>query len=147
MRFSDMQVGDVFTAGPYEITETEILDFARRYDPQPFHIDKTSSEASFWGGLIASGWMTCSLAMKLCATHILAGSGSIGGPGVEDLRWESPVRPGDRLRLTVTVLTRRMSSSGRYGVIRWRWEMHKQSDQRALCLVVTSLFNSKEEAK
>ena len=103
MKFSDFQPGAVFDAGSREVTEAEIIDFARRYDPQPFHVDPELAAATRWGGLIASGWMTCSIAMELTVRHLLKGSGSIGSPGLELLQWEKPVRPNDRLSLRTTV--------------------------------------------
>jgi acyl dehydratase len=141
MRFEQLIAGSRLRAGPRAVTEDEIVEFARRYDPQPFHVDRDSASASRWGGLIASGWMTCGIAMELAVRHILDGSESIGSPGLDELRWEKPVRPGDELTLTVTILDSKVSSSGRTGVVRWRWELHNQSDDRVLSLVATSLFD------
>ena len=141
MRFRDFTVGTVLRAGPRAVTEEEIIAFARRYDPQPFHVDSASAAASRWGGLIASGWMTGGVAMDLAVRHILDGSESIGSPGVDELKWDNPVRPGDQLLLTISVLESKVSSSGRTGVVRWCWEMHNQSGERVLSLVATSLFD------
>jgi acyl dehydratase len=141
MRFSDFVAGTVLRAGPRVVTADEIVEFARRYDPQPFHVDLAYATASRWGGLIASGWMTCGIAMDLAVRHILDGSESIGSPGVDELKWENPVRPGEQLTLTVTVLESKVSSSGRTGVVRWRWELYKQGDERVLGLVATNLFD------
>jgi len=140
MRFEELTVGRVITAGPREVTEREIVEFASRYDPQPFHTDPEWAKASRWGGLIASGWMTCAIAMELVARNILVGSGSIGSPGVEGVEWLAPVRPGDRLSLRVTVLESRVSSTGRSGVVRWRWELDNQTGTTVSRLVGTSLF-------
>ena len=141
MRFDQLVGGMVLRAGPRVITEDEIVEFARRYDPQPFHIDRGSASASRWGGLIASGWMTCGVAMDLAVRHILDGSESVGSPGLEELRWDNPVRPGHELMLTVTVLESKVSSSGRTGIVRWRWELHNQHAQRVLGLIATNLFD------
>jgi acyl dehydratase len=140
MKFEEFIAGAVFHAGPREVTEEEIIDFARRYDPQPFHIDRASAAAGRWGGIISSGWMTCGIAMQLAVLHMLADSNSIGSPGVEQLQWENPVRPGDRLRLCATVLTSRISSSGKVGIVRWRWELTNQTGARVLNLIATSFF-------
>jgi len=140
MRFEELVAGRVITAGPREVTEREIVEFASRYDPQPFHTDPEWARTSRWGGLIASGWMTCAIAMELVARHILAGSESIGSPGVEGVEWLAPVRPGDRLSLRVTVLESRVSSSGRNGVVRWRWELDNQAGATVFRMVGTSLF-------
>ena len=141
MRFEDFVAGATLRAGPRAVTEDEIVEFASRYDPQPFHVNREQAAASRWGGLIASGWMTCGIAMELAVRHILGDSESLGSPGLDELKWEKPVRPGDALELTVTVLESRVSGSGRTGVIRWRWELHNQRDERVLSLVATSLFD------
>ena len=140
MRFDEFKPGAVFRAGPREVSEQEIVEFARRYDPQPFHVDRAAAQASRWGGLISSGWMTCGVAMELAVRHVLEGSGSIGSPGLETLKWEAPVRPGDRLSLCLTVLDSRMSSSGTLGIVRWRWELTNQDAVRVLDLIATSFF-------
>jgi acyl dehydratase len=140
MLFEQFVPGAVFHAGPREVGEAEIIEFARRYDPQPFHIDPARAAASRWGGLIASGWLTCAIAMDLAVRHLLEGSGSFGSPGLDQLRWEKPVRPGDRLRLTVTVLESRISSSGDVGIVRWGWELCNQDAVRVMSLTATSFF-------
>ncbi|MBS0374088.1 MAG: MaoC family dehydratase [Proteobacteria bacterium] len=140
MQFSEFKAGAVFHAGPRHVDEPEIIEFARRYDPQPFHVDRELAARTRWRGLIASGWMTCGIAMELAVRHVLDGSGSIGSPGLDEIRWENPVRPGDALSLTVTVLESRLSSSGTTGVLRWRWELHNQAGLRVLSLLATSLF-------
>jgi len=140
MKFRDFVAGARFQAGPREIGKAEIIEFARRYDPQPFHVDPERAAASRWGGLIASGWLTCAIAMQLAVEGILAGSESIGSPGIDELRWEKPVRPGDRLVLSATVLESRVSSSGNTGIVRWRWELHNQKDERVLSLLASSFF-------
>ena len=141
MRFHELTPGRIIPGGSREITEAEIVDFARRYDPQPFHTDPALAAAGRWGGLIASGWMTCAIAMELVAREILVGSESMGSPGVELIEWPAPVRPGDRLHLTVTVLESRISSSGKIGIVRWRWELHNQHQAPVLRLVGTSFFD------
>jgi len=140
MRYAQLVPGTVLHAGPRAVTEAEILEFARRYDPQSFHVDRAAAAASRWGGLIASGWMTCAIAMELGVRHVLDGSESFGSPGIEELRWEQPVRPGDSLRLTLTVLGARVSSSGEVGIVRWQWELHNQDQVRVLSLIATNFF-------
>ena len=140
MQFEELSTGRVIKAGRREVTEREIIEFASRYDPQPFHTDPEFASKSRWGGLIASGWMTCGIAMELVAREILPGSSSVGSPGVERIEWPAPVRPGDVLSLTVTVLDSRISSSGRLGILRWQWELNNQADQLVLRLVGTSFF-------
>lgn len=143
MQFNELIPGLVLELGPREITQQEILEFAGRYDPQYFHTDPVRATASRWGGLIASGWMTASIAMQLVVAAILEGSGSIGSPGLEKLEWLHPVRPGDLLHLKVTVLESRISKSGVVGVVRWSWQMANQEAIVVLNLIATSLFDIK----
>jgi acyl dehydratase len=141
LRFQELTPGRIVEAGPREVTEREIIGFATRYDPQPFHIDPVRAAGSRWNGLIASGWLTCSIAMELAVHAILADSESAGSPGVEQIEWMHPVRPGDQLRLVVTVLESRISSSGRMGIVRWRWAVHNQLNTLVLRMVATSFFD------
>jgi acyl dehydratase len=140
MKFSDFHVGQVIEAGPHTIDELSIIEFANRFDPQPFHVDKSSADQGRWNGLIASGFHTCCIAMRLVADSILRESGSCGSPGLEYVKWPSPVRPGDALHLRVHVLEVRRSRSRNYGVVRWQWYLLNQHDQPVLDLIATSLF-------
>jgi len=142
MKFAELKPGMVLRGGRSEpITEREIIEFAQRYDPQWFHIDLPRAAASRWQGLIASGWHTCSIAMQLLVAHVLSDSESIGSPGVEQVRWPSPLRPGDAVELQVEVLESRISSSGKMGIVRWRWVLTTQAGTQVLDLVGTSLFD------
>lgn len=109
--FEDFTPGLVLEGGDFEMTEEEIVTFARRYDPQPFHTDHAAARASMFGELVASGWNTASVAMRLMVDHFFGAGGSMGSPGMEELRWPRPVRVGDRLRLRVTVEQARISQS------------------------------------
>jgi acyl dehydratase len=130
----------VLTAGRRAITEREIIEFATRYDPQWFHTDPQRAAASRWQGLIASGWQTCSIAMQLLVQNVLADSESIGSPGLEQVKWPNPLRPGDEVTLSVEVLSTRLSSSGKMGIVRWRWILTTLAGAQVLDLVGTSLF-------
>jgi acyl dehydratase len=99
----DFHPGDVAEFGDYPITEAEIIAFAERYDPQSFHTDAAAAAAGPYGGLIASGWQTAGVMMRLLVEHFIPPNASLGSPGVDELRWPKPVRPGDRLRVRVTV--------------------------------------------
>jgi acyl dehydratase len=109
--FEDFHVGDVAEVGPVTVTEEEIVDFAERFDPQPFHIDPEAAKESPFGGLIASGWHTTALFMGMFVRAVLLDSASLGSPGVEELRWLAPVRPGDTLTGRSTITDARASSS------------------------------------
>jgi acyl dehydratase len=141
MKFAELTVGSKLLAGPRLVSEAEIIEFARRYDPQPFHIDPEAAAASRWNGIISSGWLTCSVAMELAVQSLLRDSDSLGSPGLEKIEWPHPVRPGDALSLTITVLEARRSSSGRVGIARCQWEMRNQRDVVVLGMVGTSLFD------
>jgi acyl dehydratase len=95
--------GDVHEFGTITATAEEIIDFARKFDPQVFHTDPDGAAKTVYGGLIASGWHTCGLFMRLFTEHYLPGDASLGSPGVDELRWLKPVRPGDVLSLRITI--------------------------------------------
>jgi acyl dehydratase len=109
--FEDYRVGEVFEFGDELVTEQEIVEFANRYDPQPFHVDPAAATVSSFGGLIASGWMTAGIMMRMLVEHFISREAGMGSPGIDELRWLRPVRPGDRLRTRVTILETRRSSS------------------------------------
>ncbi len=102
--WEDFHVGDVIEVGPVTVSEEEIVEFALRFDPQPFHVDAEAGRRSPFGGLIASGWHTTALFMGMFVRAVLLDSASLGSPGVDEIRWTAPVRPGDTLtgRSTVT---------------------------------------------
>ena len=99
----DFVEGAVHEVGPITITEDEIVQFGKQFDPQLFHTDPQGAKETVYGSLIASGWHTCSLFMRLFVEHYLPGPASLGSPGVDELRWLKPVRPGDELTLRITV--------------------------------------------
>lgn len=102
--FEDFSVGQSVEIGKRVVSEQEILEFARAYDPQPFHIDPEAARNSIFGGIIASGWHTCSMIMRLMVDGMLSDSTSMGSPGVDEVRWIKPVRGGDTLTVTTTIL-------------------------------------------
>ncbi len=142
MRFAEFHAGQVIEAGPHEVTEQAVLAFARDFDPQWFHTDPAAAEAGRWGGLIASGWHTCAIAMRLAVEAALAGSESFASPGLQYVKWLHPVRPGDRLRFCAEVIEAR-TATGRaeLGILRWRWWLRNQDDTPVLELEATSLFD------
>ena len=126
--FDDFEEGEVFTLGSVTVDEAEIIEFATRYDPQRFHVDPTVAADSIYGGLIASGWHTGSMMMRLLADDFL-GPSSMGSPGLDELSWLAPVRPGDRLTLRVTVLSKRPSrTKPDRGILLMAHEMFNQND-------------------
>jgi len=107
----DFVPGEVREYGPVPVSEAEILEFARKYDPQPIHVDPEWARTGPFGGLIASGWHTTALTMRLLVDNYLPAAASLASPGIDELRWARPVRPGDALSVRVTVLEVRPSRS------------------------------------
>ena len=103
--------GSVYEFGSIAVEEDEVMDFGRRYDPQPFHTDPEQASETIHGGLIASGWHTGSLAMRMLVDHFVSKVASIGSPGIDEVRWFKPVRPGDELCIRITILDTRRSKS------------------------------------
>ncbi len=139
MKFAEFHAGQVLEAGPYPLTEAEVVAFATQWDPQWFHTDPPAAARGPFEGLIASGWHTCCIAMRLVTDAFLAGSESFASPGLAYVKWPHPVRPGDVLNVRATVLEARTSRSG-LGVLRWRWQMFNASGTEVLDLEATSLF-------
>jgi len=141
MKFADFHEGRIIEAGPYLLTEAELLAFARSYDPQWFHTDAEAAAEGPFGGLIASGWHTCGIAMRLVTDAALAGSESFASPGLQYVKWPNPVRPGDSLRLEAEVIeARRSEKRPTLGILRWRWRLFNQRGLPVLDLEATSLF-------
>ena len=110
--FEDFAIGTSQEFGHYEVSKEEIIEFARKYDPQSFHLSEAAGKAMHFGGLCASGWHTCSMVMRMVVDNMPAdGSGSLGSPGIDELRWKKPVFPGDILRVKSTVKDKRESRS------------------------------------
>ena len=107
----DYAPGQVFELGSYEVTSEEIIEFAQKYDPQPFHLDEQAAKKTIHGGLISSGWLTGIIMLKLMQRGFLCMETSLGSPGHDELRWLKPVRPGDRLEGRVEVLEVKLSKS------------------------------------
>lgn len=142
MMFDDFINKQSFSAGPYVMTEAEMRAFAGQYDPQLFHIDAHAAAQSQWHGLIASGWHTCAVAMRLACDAALAGSNACGSPGLDYVKWLHPVRPGDALKLHAKVLEARKSATHSLrGIVKWKWELENQMGVRVLDMVVTSFFD------
>ena len=102
--FEDFAVGDTEEFGNYITSQDDIIEFATEFDPQPFHIDPEAAKEHFFGGIIASGWHTGSMLMRMIVDHQVGNSSSMGSPGMDELRWISPVRPGEHLKAQSEVL-------------------------------------------
>ncbi|MGH7610625.1 MAG: MaoC family dehydratase [Candidatus Dormibacteria bacterium] len=139
--WEDLEVGRAFQLGEHRVTQEEILDFGRRYDPQPFHVNPEAARRSHFQGLIASGWQSCAIWMRLYYEAVLRRSASLGSPGVEEVRWLSPVRPGDVLTGEVRVLQARLSRSRpHWGLAQLGSELTGQDGVTRLSLRAWGLF-------
>ena len=125
--FEDFEIGKTIEVGTRIVSEEEIIAFARQFDPQPFHVDKDAAAQSMYGGIIASGWHTCSMMMRLMVEGFLGKTASMGSPGVDEVRWLKPVRGGDTLTVTTTTLDAQPSrSKADRGVVHSLWKATNQ---------------------
>jgi acyl dehydratase len=143
--FEDYEEGAVYEYGYAVVDEGELLAFARRFDPQPIHVDAKFATDGPFGGLIASGWHTGGIFMRLFADHFLSRVASLASPGIDELRWPAPVRPGDSLRLRTTITqTRPSRSKPDRGLVFTRGELLNQDDQAVLSLTAMNLLRRRE---
>ena len=145
--WEDLQAGSVRELGTISVTAEEIKAFAGQFDPQPFHLDEEAGRASLFGGLCASGWHTCALAMRLTVDNMLRHSSSLGSPGLESLKWLKPVYPGDVLSLRHTITeSRPMRKRADTGIVRSRWEMFNQKGEQVLEMDGYGMFRRRHPA-
>ena len=139
--FEDYVPGTVHDLGSVVVDEQEVVAFARQFDPQPFHLDQERAEKSAFGGLVASGWHTACMVMRLMVDHYLSEVSSEGSPGIDELRWLRPVRPGDQLLARITILdARRSRSRPERGVVRSQIETLNQDGEVVMHLTSTSFI-------
>jgi acyl dehydratase len=145
--WEDFQVGSVREFGHMLVTREAVLAFAQQFDPQPFHLDDQAAEASFFGRLAASGWHTCSMAMRMMCDDYLLQSSSLGSPGIDNLRWLKPVYPGDTLRLRLSVLAARpMASRPTAGLVQTAWEVLNQHGEAVMSMQGWNMFGRRKAA-
>jgi len=139
--YEDFVEGEVVDLGAFSLNADEIVEFARKYDPQPMHTDAEAAKASVYGGLIASGWHTAVSYMRLVVDHVLQGSVSFGSPGLDNLRWLKPVRPGDTLRGRFRIVeTRPSNSRPDWGIVRSRGELVNQDGEVVMTAEAVNFF-------
>ena len=142
--FEDFEPGQVYELGSRTVTEDELVDFARKWDPQPFHVDPEAAKESVFGGLIASGWQTGAIWMRLYVDTML-GAAARGSPGIEELRWLAPVRPGDTLSARLTVLeTTPSATRPDRGTVRIRGEMLNQDGITVMAMTSRGHFGRRQ---
>jgi acyl dehydratase len=145
--WEDLQPGTEFDLGSVTPTAAEITHFAAQFDPQPFHLDEEAGRHSVFGGLCASGWHTCAMAMRLTVDNYLRHTSSMGSPGLEKLNWLNPVFPGDTLSLRHTILeSRPLRSKPDIGLVRARWEMSNQRGDKVLHMEGYGMFRRRTPA-
>ena len=143
LAFEDLTPGRVFDLGTTVVDRDEMLAFARRFDPQPFHVDEEAGKASIFGGLTASGWFTAALWMRAYADRVLARTASLGSPGGEEIAWPAPVFAGDELRATMEVVeARRSRSRPDLGLVKLRAWMHR-GDEVVYRSTFTGMFGTR----
>jgi|SRR6185369_522231 len=138
LHFEDFKPGAVTIYGPRLVTREEIVAFAAEFDPQPMHLDEAAASATLLGGLGASGWHICCLVMRTIADGFVLNSSSMGAPGIDEVRWLKPLRPGTNIRVRVTVLdTRASGSRPDRGFVKMRYDVLDEQDA-----ILTTLTNS-----
>ena len=145
--WEDFRPGEAVEIGQHTFTEGEIVAFAREFDPQPFHTDPEAARSSFYGGLIASGWHTCAVAMRLMVQAYIGRAASAGSPGVENIRWTGPVRPGDTIRYRRVILEARPSERRPdIGLVRSRTEAVNQREETVMTMEGWGFFRRRPPA-
>jgi acyl dehydratase len=146
--FEDYLPGSVHEFGAVAVEQDEVIDYARRFDPQVFHTDPELAKSTIYGGLIASGWHTAGLMMRLFVDHYLSKVASLGSPGIDELRWKVPVRPGDELSIRVTVLeTKRSRSKPDRGIVRAFIEVINQKREVVMSMKAINLFLCRQRSR
>lgn len=139
--FEDIEVGQAQRFGHYEVTREEIIEYARQFDPQPFHVDEETARRSMFGGLIASGWHTGAMLIRMVCDHAIPGTATSGALGFDDLKWLKPVRPGDVLSVETTVVEKIESRSRRdVGTVKVESRVVDQRDQAVMTLTSLVLY-------
>lgn len=144
--FEDYIPGDTHEFGTIAVEESEVISFAKRFDPQSFHTDPEAGKKSIYGGMIASGWHTSALMMRLFVDYYISHVASIGSPGVDELRWLKPVYPGDELTLRITVMeaTRSRSKPDR-GIVRSDIQLLNQHRDVVMTMKALNFLSCREK--
>ena len=145
LHWEDFEPGAVALYGPRLVTREEIVAFAAEFDPQPMHLDEAAASATILGGLGASGWQSCCLLMRMICDGFILNSTSMGSPGVEEVRWLRPLRPGTTIRLLSTVTDKRESKSkADMGLVKFLFEIIDDTDTPLTTLTTTLMFGRRE---
>jgi acyl dehydratase len=148
IHLDDLAPGQIHHLGRHTVGRDEIVAFARDWDPQPFHLDEAAASASIYGGLIASGWHTVCLFMRLFVDGLLGRAAAMGSPGIDELRWLKPVRPGDTLEARLEILEVRPSrSKPDRGIVRLRSVMINQHQEEVLSFIGNVMFQRRPDPR
>ena len=140
----DYKVGDSFELGQFEVTREEVVQFAQKYDPFPFHVDDEAAKATVFGGIISSGWLTALVWLRLMHSQFLCYETVLGSPGHEEMVWPTPVRPGDRLSGTVEIKESRVSKSKpELGFVRYTAKLTNQENEAVFITTSTLMVKSR----
>ena len=144
--FEDIEVGAIARFGDYPVTREEVIAFAGKYDPQPFHLSDEAAAATHFGRLSASGWHTCAMTMAMLVAHLKANEqAALGSPGIDELRWRTPVYPGDRLHCETEVIEKRRSASRpEMGIYKSRMTVFNQDDVAVMTFVSNGLIETRD---
>ena len=144
--FEDYAPGAVYEYGYVTVSEADIIGFASQFDPQPIHVDRDFAARGPFGGLIASGWHTAAIGMRMIVDHYLPRVASIASPGIDELRWPAPLRPGDSVRMRITIVeARRSRSKPDRGLVRTHAELINQDQQTVLTLTAMNLIRARRD--
>lgn len=144
--FEDLEVGTKASFGHYEVTREEVIEFANKFDPQPFHLDDEAAAKTFFGRLSASGWHTCAMTMRMMVEQFSAQQAAmLGSPGIDELRWLKPVHPGDTLRVESELIEKRQSQSKPHmGFTKTRQTTFNQHDEPVMTMIGNGIYKVRD---
>jgi acyl dehydratase len=148
--FEDLIIGEIARFGRCEVMREEVIEFASRYDPQMFHLDDQAASTSVFGKLAASGWHTCAMVMRMTVDYwkdVGLAESSLGGMGMDELRWPRPVYPGDVLRCEIEALEKIESRSRpEMGIVKSRWSAYNQNEELVMTMISTGMFRRRSHS-
>jgi acyl dehydratase len=145
VHFEDVSVGDTDEFGSYEVDEDEVMSFAEQYDPQSFHVDPEAAAESMFGELVASGWHTAAMTMRMLVDNVLGDEDALGAVGVDELRWPTPVRPGDTLHVETEIVEKRRDYRPGVGLVLSRIETVREDGSVVQSFVSRALYRQRED--
>lgn len=143
--FEDMEVGEEVDCGSIEVTKEEMLEFAERYDPQPFHVDEEAAQETMYGDVIASGWLACALSARLLVTEYMNKNATLGGNGMDEVRWHQPVYAGDTLSVHVELIDKKKGDNPAFGYTKAKITTMNQHDDTVLTMYGLGLTEKREK--